>query len=542
MAIVKSNGRTGYKCSDCDLPTYPSEMYCPKCIDKALDNAPTEDNKEIVVPGTVVGATIAPEPTDVQKAVQDKLQNGQSSTTILSSAPTIAKDAFPASKGSFIDPNIIENTKTANLSVGIPKELKNYNSTINSAMQSFNANSQNLKSDGLTFIASTTDKAIDGIDLPTGMNSFTDLKGLGVGQLGKLASMGGEAMSSAKEALKSVTGGLQDALSVGKNAISAVQSGLGELQSNIISPIKDLAISASVLTNPAMLGNLAANNFDFLPPQMAGMIGYQAGSAFNSATGGLNQKITDLTKNVYAIDALVGNLAGTSQGLDRYNPYDPYGSLGYGNNGYPTLSGMNGEYLPGYSSYNGSSSSFDQMAQAINQLCGNQTYPQYQDYNAKKSIYDILMMLAMAAGAGGLVSSLMNCTGGAGYNDARTSLMMYNSSQTVSRNGDPYTYRLMLDSAGPGYMNDPTTGMLGLLANSQYNSQNNSEMGLIMKQLGLTSSDLTNGASIGKYQTYDASKMTVLQQGDRRYFQQYAQPQEYSAVNVALNLFNDLFD
>lgn len=495
------------------------------------------------VPGMPTGPSFIPPMSDMQKTLINKLKNGQSSTTILNSSPNIAKDSFQNSGVNFIDPKIVDNTKTGNFSPDQPNNLKNYNSTINSAMNSFSSGSQNMTSGGLAFIASTTDKAIDGIDLPTGINSITDQAGLGAGQLGRLAGLGGEAMSSAKNALKAVTSNLQSSMSIGKQAISAVQSGLGDVQKNLISPIKDIAITASLVTDPRMISGLISSNLDFLPPQMSGMIGYQAGSAFNSMTGGAGSKINDLTRNVYAIDSLVGNLTGMNNGINQYNPYDPYGQMGYGRNGYPTISGMNGQYIPGYSSYNGSSSEFDQMASAINQLCGNQTHPQYQDFNANKSLYDMLMMLAMAAGAGGLLAALMNCNnGGGGYHDARSNLMMYNMSQTVSYNGDPYTYRQMLDSAGPGYMQSPTNGILGLLTKSDYNTQNNADINWAMSQYGLSQSDLIRAPSVGRYQPYDASRMTVLQQGDRRYSQQYASQQDYSAVNMAVQLFSNLFN
>lgn len=501
------------------------------------DYTSTPSSQLADVPGMPTGNTIINQLSSARTNLISLMKGGQTSTMLFNSSPDIAKSSFNDTSGNFVDSNLVRNARTGNFSPDVPQNLSRYNSANNSSLSAFMVGSQGSASNPLTWVAGTTSKSINGIDLPTGIKNLTGLNTLmSSGQLAKLAGLGSEATSSIKNALKSVTGSLSELWSSGSSAMSAVQSGLREVKKNLVEPIRDLTTVAALATNPRALGQLAASNVDFLPKPLQTIVGNAVASQAKSILGGTNSKVLDLIRKVYAIDTLMSGSGGTAGSLNSLLAYNPYG---YNSSYYPSLSGQGGSYVPGYSSYRGSEADYAQMTQAINQLCGKDTVKNnYTSYNANKSAYDLLMQYAMNTGAGQLVNALMGCAGSE-YYDSRTSNMMYASSSNIANSGDAYTYRQVLQAGGVGNSRNPLGEMLGLYANTSYNASNQEDIDYIMRTQGYRPTDLVAGQQVGRYDVLDASKMTVLQQGDPAFYSQCANDEDYAAINVATLYYAD---
>jgi len=131
------------------------------------------------------------------------MSGGQSSTTLFNSSPDIAKSSFNDTSGNFVDSNLVRNTRTGNFSPDVPQNLVNYNSANNSSLSAFMVGSQGSANNPLTWVAGTTSKSINGIDLPTGIKNLTGLNTImSSGQLAKLAGLGSEATSSTQKCLE----------------------------------------------------------------------------------------------------------------------------------------------------------------------------------------------------------------------------------------------------------------------------------------------------------------------------------------------------
>lgn len=501
------------------------------------DYTSVPSNQLMDVPGMPTGNTIINQLSSARTNLISLMRGGQSSTTLFNSSPDIAKSSFNDTSGNFVDSNLVRNTRTGNFSPDVPQSLARYSSANNSSLSAFMVGSQGSANNPLTWVAGTTSKSINGIDLPTGIKNLTGLNSLmSSGQLAKLASLGSEATSSVKSALKSVTGSLSELWSAGSSAMSAVQSGIREVKKNLVEPVRDLTTIAALATNPRALGQLAASNVDFLPRPLQAIVSNAVTTQAASILGGTNSKIKDIAKKVYAIDTLMSGSGGTAGNLNSLMAYNPYG---YNNSYYPTLSGQGGTYVPGYSSYRGSEADYAQMTQAVNQLCGKDTLkPNYTGYSANKSAYDLLMQYAMNTGAGQIVNALMGCAGSQ-YYDSRTSNMMYNSSSNIAYSGDAYMYRQIMQAGGVSNSRNPLGDMLGLYANSSYNAANQEDIDAVMQQHGYVPTDLVSGGQVGKYDVLDAGKMTVLQQGDPAFYSQCANDEDYAAINVATLYYAD---
>lgn len=481
------------------------------------------------VAGMPTGNTVLPAISDMQKTAMSLLKTGQSAITMLNTPISMAALSFGDTNRNFIDNQLVRNTTTGNFSPDVPSNLKTFNSSNSKTLSAFTTGSQGMIEEGLTWVAGTQNKSIDGISLPTGTKNPSLFSNLGNGQLSKLASMSKEALSSVKTAYTAVTTSLGEALISGKEALNAVTSGLGEIKTNLVDPAMQLTSIATIVTNPKALGALAASNVDFLPAPLQQLVGQSVKSAATSALGSTNSKLLDINKKFFAVSTLLGAGADPTS-LLRYQ--------GGGTGEYYNISGNYGGYQNGYSSYRGGYSDYDQLTRAVYELCGENTQLQgYNTYNTEKSAYDLLMEYALNTGAGAIVSALLNCTSGGTYFDSRTSAIMSQHSTSVAGYGDAYTYRQILNSAGVGYTRNPIGEMVSLFTTTKYNQDTSADVNYALEAYDLAPSDLTRGGTVGNYDYYDAQQMTVLQQGDPNFYQQCASSDDYAAVNMALALY-----
>lgn len=484
------------------------------------------------VPGLPTQLTQLPSIDSAKQAVMSALKTGHSATSFLGSSPNIAKMSFGDTFRNFADSNLVRNAVVGNFSADLPGMLKKFSSDSNSMLASFTSGSNGLVSQGLTWVAGTTDKSINGIDLPSGMSMFGNLSSfLGKGQLAKLASFGGDSLSSAKGALAAVTGNLSSNMNMGRQAMSAVNvsmksssplSGLGSMFTPIVKTV------ASVV-GPRTLGNLAKNNLTFLPPAVRNIAGGAITGFTSSILTGGDRYATDLNANIFGI----GNLFDGNFNIN--GPNGLFSQNGYGSRGYYGVGDEFGGYMHGHSNFNGSDAEYQALINAINQLCGNANFNTYP-YGTQKTAYDLLMQRAMQSGAGALVQALLNCQNSGRYFDQRTANIMGGYSSSLSMRGDAYTYRRLMDHAGRGYSRNPLMDIIGLFTNSNYD-HDHEDVDYVMNAYGYTPRDLGRGGYVGKYDYYDGGRMTVLQQGNRRYQDKVADNGIFSAINMAMALF-----
>lgn len=433
-----------------------------------------------------------------QSAASKLLSSGFGGSDIISQASNIGKSLFGSTSGLFSEVDVLKNTKLNNYTTDTLDSIKNSLSNVTNSLNIFNNNSQNLNSSGLTFVASTTNKAIDGIDLP-GADVFTDFINMGKGQLSKLSNLGSEVLNSGKNAIKAVSESLQTAYNTGKSIANNIISGVTTTVSTVLKPIQSTYHTVTDLLNPHNVANVVNSNLDFLPNNIRSVISGAAANASAKALSAVNSTISE----TMGLDRLFGSNA---------NAVLNY-VMSFGND-YPNRTDINGSKIEGLDNFSGSDSDYDQLVNLLTTLCheaGN-AIPETINFSSQKALYDMLMALLVSSGAGGLALALMNCKDR--FGDDRTNQIMGRMMGTAAFNGDPYTTLLTYEYGGSAFMSEPAKLMTTLLANSGNDNDNAINIAKLMELTGinvngLISVDTLEVLNTSRPSTYDMRAIDV---------------------------------
>lgn len=534
----------------------PPEPQLPQVSTQKTLTTPTADTiakaTERIRAGSSVGAAknaaagAVDSAKNTAQGLIDSLSGGLSSSSILGIPADIVRSAFKNSSLNFIDNNILANTQLGNFSTGLSDQINQFTSAMRTATASFSEGAANLQRQGLTFIASTTRQMIDGIDLP-GLEDIGSFANQGIGQLGRLASLGGDALKSVGDGLKAVTSTVGAAFTAGKQALNTVVNSvvapIGQVGSAILSPAMDIAQTAYTLTDPRFANALVQSNLSFLPGPLRDIAGYKAAQMVSNLTGDFHAKAANILNKTYALDTIFG-VASTGNILEGlYNTGNGYGSYGPINNPYNyQVTGSGGTYVHGVSSYQGSASEYSQMANAVRTLCGNANiYEDYYNYSDDRDLFDMLLQAAMQTNAGQLIQALLNCTGSdnnSSYYTGRSTNVIRNNISNVAVSGDTYTYKTLLENKGQEVITDPKKDALALFVNARYDKEAKQDLDDILDNLGYTKEDLiTTNEKIGNHSILDSAKVTLIQKAEKAYQSDFLTREEFAAVNAALALY-----
>lgn len=412
--------------------------------------------------------------TAVSTTLQNKIKSaGLSGSDIIGSAANIGKTLFGNTSKVFNEVNAQGNTLLGNFSQDYANSLQNNFQQLPKALNAFTSGTQNLGSSGLSFIASTTSKAIDGIDLP-GADTFTDFSSMGIGQLAKLSNMGSEALNSGSSALKSIVSTIQTGVTAGKTIASNVVSSFTTNLADSLAPLSSVTTTVASLLNPYTTANMVSNNLDFLPSPIRNTLSLGAANASASLASSVGSSIAD----VFGIDKIFGDaLTSTLSNV-----------LGTGSSMYPNRSDQFGNYLNGYSGYTGTDAQYQQLVQLVQEVCGKANITSTSSYGTNKTLYDMLLMACLQSGAGGLAAALLECA--SQYSDGRSNLLLGNMAARTAYNGDTYSTLVAYQYGGYGYVNDQRSLLTSLIGNSTYTNYNYDNINGVMGYSNYTMTDL----------------------------------------------------
>lgn len=469
--------------------------------------------------------------SQIVSGLTDKLKaSALTGSDILGASPSIGKYIFGSVGSLFQEANAALNSTLSNFTQDTKNLLqKNFND-IPKTLGVFG--SGNLSSKGLGFIASTTSKAIEGIDLP-GIESVNSFANMGVGQLSRLASMGSEVLNSGKNAFNAVTKGIQTAKSLGTNIVNNVTGMISGNVNTILEPVTKIATPISTLLNGYSVANIISSNLDFLPSSIRNYVSGVAGSSVSSATANALNSIG----SIVGINNLAGATSTASNILSNYG------------NRYYNQADANGNYVNGFSSYNGDVSNFNTLVNLANSLCtsigGN--IPTI-DYSTNKNLYDMLIQLACELGLGGIADMLLNCFDTDTLYDSRTRQILGDVANTAARKGDSYSVNLSLKYAN-GYVGKQKEVLTTLISNSSYSESNKKNISDALYNSNLAMSDLVTNAFFysgtktrNKSVTpvvYDAEMITVMQASCTNYVDEAITKEDRNLVNNVYNLWGN---
>lgn len=491
------------------------------------------------VVNTAVATASAIKNTATQAAdLIKKYANGQTVSSILSVPANIATSIFEKTSSFFKDSDKKNHTSLGNHATSVAKTISQFADSCKNATATLNGNnSGNLQKDGLFFRASTTTKAIDGISLP-GADKLQSFVNMGAGQLGKLASMGKEALSSVSNGLKAVTSTVSDLYNKGKSALNTVTQTVGSVVSSVTRPISQVMNFASAVTDPRLYGGIVAENLKDLPFGLGNMIGNKVTNAVGSVIGGVNDKINNYASKVNAINGIATGLSveGLFGTVSSYS--NGLGSSSRSNSSLSaaSLSGVGGSWIPGVSSFQGTSTQYTSLADSISVLCNDQSLKtSYQTYGENKDVFDMILQGLLSTRAGAALQALLNCGGNSSYIDGRSRNIVRNNVSTITSAGDTFSYKTILDSFSKDVIADEKKDYLTLSLNAKGNESTKQDMSVIAAGLGINKSDaITNAAPIGSHKVYDAAKITAMQLADKEFQDEDLSREDIAAVNAAL--------
>lgn len=466
-------------------------------------------------------------------AVVAQFKNGFGARDISGMSPTVATTAFGATEKSFVDKNGAITTDLGNFSKNFPDQIKEFTSSLTSATNALKTTTGELKRDGLAFVAGTTKKLFEGIDLP-GTTDFKSFKNLGTGQLYKLAGLGEEAFKSVNEGLKAVTSSLGEVYQAANEGLQAITSTVSEVGGAVLGPIKDVVGAAYTLSDPRLANLLVQSNLDFLPPNIRSMLGSKAQSAVSGVTGNFHNKAESILNKAYTLNNILDTVS--AEGL-LYGVYQTGNGVG-GYSGYNSISGNGGVYLPGQSSYSGTHSQYGSLAAAVASLCGKDPVEgTYRSYSDEKDLYDILLAAALQTNAGQIVAGLMSCGNGTQYNDGRSlNIVRRNTSNIVSA-GDTYTYRALTEQYGSDFTTSPTDDVLALYANAPNTPEAQADLQQIALALNVNTDSLLLEKSFTSTTVYDGGKVAAIQCAEQTTQADFLSADDYAAINAATTLY-----
>lgn len=482
----------------------------------------------------VVNASVS-QASQLVSGLTSKLKSAAlAGTDILGAAPNIGKMIFGSVGSLFKEVNAKINTSLSNFTQDtqniIQKNLINIPKTLNVF------NSGSLSSKGLGFVASTTSKSIEGVDLP-GVENFTSFANMGVGQLARLSTLGSEVLNSNKNALNAVTGNLQAANVSGSNIVNNIYTENVSI-SSILSPVKEITTDVASLLNPYNTANIVASNLDYLPNSLKSYISVNTGTTVANTTASALNSIG----NVFGVNNLAGATQTVSNILNRYS------------NTYYSQASSNGGYVNGISSYTGDTASFNTLINLASSLCssiGNSVNT--IDYSTNKNLYDTLIQLACEMGLGSIANMLLNCLDTDELFDSRTKQILGDIARNSAMRGDTYSTSLSFQYAN-SYINNPKSVLTTLVANSEYSNINKENMNNAFSQSDYTIDELVidqffyNSPYTNTYKVrrnneaepivYDAETVTVMQATCTDYVDEAITKEDRNLVNKVYAIWN----
>src|SRR5574344_999260 len=144
--------------------------------------------------------------TDVASSI---VKNSISAGKAATSPANYGVSSYGKTLDNFTNSTLALNTKVGNWTTETTKSITNLSSSLSQSLNAYSASAQNFSKEGLSFVASITNKAIDGINLSSIGSSF-DLSSLGGGQISKLFKEAGGTISSTIDAVKTITKSVSD--------------------------------------------------------------------------------------------------------------------------------------------------------------------------------------------------------------------------------------------------------------------------------------------------------------------------------------------
>ena len=445
---------------------------------------------------------------------------------ILGASPNIGQYIFGSVGSLFEEVNSKVNTTLGNFTQETKNILQKNFSEIPKTLGVFG--SGNLSSKGLGFIASTTSKAIEGVDLP-GAEAINNFGSMGVGQLARLSAMGSEVLNSGSNAFEAITDGLKSAWEAGSNIVNNVTSGISSSVDTVLKPITEAAKPVSTLLNKYSTANIIYNNLDFLPTSIRSYISDAGGSFVGNATANALNSLGSI--------AGINNLAGATKIASSI--LNDYG------NKYYNQASSNGEYVNGFSSYEGDGSSFTSLVNLASKLCSSLdgNIPTVE-FGTNKNIYDMLIQLACQMGLGGIADMLLNCLDTGELFDSRTKQILGDLAKNSASRGDTFSFGLSMKYAN-GYVGNQQNLLTSLISNSTYSTTNRSNIDESLMYSNLTLRGLATNSTFYSSRTrsvepvvYDAEIVTVMQATCTDYVDEAITKKDRNLVNGVYNLWH----
>ncbi len=346
----------------------------------------------------------------------------------------------------------------------------------------------------LAFVSKTSKSAIDGLSLDAFATNFPSLDSFSSDSIRKISDMSGinvnngSSLSSALSSIgSSIKNGMSSAIGIGSSMISGITN-------TVSSVIKGATSVVSTATGV-----------------VAGFIG--------SATSGLASVLPNSAQNL--LGPITNNNSGfTDDLMDRVNSIFNYGgglindpidglfNIYNGNNGYgfwdnPSVTDVNGNYIPGISNSRLSSNTISNYYQQSNSICPNINIPDLLDFGLLKDIYDLLLSQLANNGLFDLLKQLLACRN---FYDSRSDYVLRNQLDSLARAGDIQTMNVILNKTGTSRINNTSNLALSTAANMKYDDTNKSEYNDMLKMFNMSGDDLYRG---GYNNSYSAQNVVI---------------------------------
>lgn len=463
----------------------------------------------------------------------DKIKSAAlSGSDILGSAANIGQMIFGSVGSLFQEINKVPNTILGNFSFDKQQLISKNFTEIPKALNVFQNGTSNLSSKGLGFIASTTNKAIEGIDLP-GADTFTNFAEMGIGQLGKLTALGGEVLNSGANALSAILGDLQTGMMAGANIVNNVTGGITDTVNDIISPINQDQTSLNNLLQQYSEANVILDNIYSLPDYI---------KDYTEEIGSIPQanNSENTVNSIYGLNAIPESSEVMGEILSTYKTK------------YDNITDQHGNYVNGVSSFTGNNNSFSTLVTLANQLCLklDGDFKNTASFSTNKNLYDLLISLASQSGLGSLAEALVNCVDTEKLFDSRTKQIIGDLASNAARRGDSFTTNFTFQY-GNGYIGSKGRVATSLISNSSYNNTNKTNISSVLANMNTTLLGLTTNSSFYNRTTkvnkrsieveppvYDAEVITIMQKTCTDYVDEAITKEDRILVNKVYNLWS----
>jgi hypothetical protein len=458
----------------------------------------------------------------ISDAASSIVKNSISPGSAVNASADFGVSSYGKSLDNFTNSTLALNTKVGNWTSETTKSITNLSSSLTESLNAYSASAQNFSKEGLSFVASLTNKAIDGINLSSIGSSF-DLSSLGSGQLSKLVNEAGGTISSTIDAVKTITKSVSDTISTGKKAINTTLKSVTEAGKAIIEPVTSTLNTLKNVTDPNNISGLVKSNLSFLPDSITNKIA----SSASEAVSGINERITSIANTVN----------GATNFLDGFSSLDKLTrSL---NLNYNSITNSSGSAIYNYSGYRGTCSDLASLVSTSTYVCPNSanSIEGYTDYANLKDTFDLLLDNASKNGAASVVNGLLSSCDNA-YADTRSSAILINNLNTIVAKGDLATFEAVAMNTEGSTITNSRLNITATIANSSITDSTKalSSINNILSKCKLTSNDLIRSSdSTDKLPIYSAAQITALSNSKTGYINSVVNEDQLKTV---LNVYS----